>query len=102
VIRVFFFVLIKMRVEEERRIVDVAITEEHVPRRVASGRTVLATGLGAGGRYTYLVLANGDRLTRAGEYYFHKRMEIDGRNTSTGMPKRHAGEMETTYRQARD
>ena len=78
-----------MRVEEERRIIDDAITEERVPRRVASGRTVLATGQGARGK-SYLVLANGDELTRAGEYYFSQ--------TNGNRPARHFDRSAQTVR----
>ena len=50
--------------------IDIAIAARRLPRRVASGRTMIATGQSAQGRHTYLVLANGDRLTPAGEYYY--------------------------------
>ena len=58
-----------MRVEQERQLIDEAIQESRAPRRLASGRTVIASSLGRGDK-SYLVLANGDKLTRAGEYYY--------------------------------
>ena len=58
-----------MRVEQERQLIDEAIQESRAPRRVASGRTVIAASLGRNNK-SYLVLANGDELTRAGESQF--------------------------------
>ena len=58
-----------MRVEQERQLIDEAIQESRAPRRVASGRTVIAASLGRNNK-SYLVLANGAELTRAGEYYY--------------------------------
>ena len=58
-----------MRVQQERQLIDEAIQESRAPRRVASGRTVIAASLGRNNT-SYLVLANGDKLTRAGEYYY--------------------------------
>jgi hypothetical protein len=65
-----------MNQEEERRVLDIAIAADRLPRHVASGRTILTTGQGEG-RKKYLVLANGKKLTRAGEYWYEK----------TGQPK---------------
>ena len=64
-----------MNRQEEQRVLDIAITASRLPRRVASGRTILATGQGEG-RKKYLVLANGDELTRAGEYYYDKTKQV--------------------------
>jgi len=64
-----------MNRQEEQRVLDIAITASRIPRRVASGRTILATGQGEG-RKKYLVLANGDELTRAGEYYFNNTKQV--------------------------
>ena len=55
----------------QQQALDIAITAGRIPRRVASGRTILATGQGEG-RKKYLVLANGDKLTSAGEYWYEK------------------------------
>ena len=54
---------------EERRVLDIAITARRQPRHTAAGRTIVATGQGEG-RKKYLVLANGRRLTQAGEYWY--------------------------------
>ena len=54
---------------EERRVLDIAITARRQPRHTAAGRTIVATGQGEG-RKKYLVLANGRKLTRAGEYWY--------------------------------
>ena len=64
-----------MNREEEQRVLDIAVTAGRTPRRVASGRTILATGQGEG-RKKYLVLANGDELTRAGEYFYDKTRQV--------------------------
>ena len=64
-----------MNKQEEQRVLDIAATAGRVPRRVASGRTILATGQGEG-RKKYLVLANGDELTRAGEYWFERTKQV--------------------------
>jgi hypothetical protein len=54
---------------EERRVLDIAITARRQPRHTAAGRTIVATGQGEG-RKKYLVLANGKKLTRAGQYWY--------------------------------
>jgi hypothetical protein len=59
-----------MNREEEQQVINRLINANQAPRRVASGRTILPTGR-QGGK-NYLVLANGDQLTRAGEYYYGK------------------------------
>jgi hypothetical protein len=78
-----------MNRQEEQRVLDIAITAARIPRRVASGRTILATGQGEG-RKKYLVLANGDELTRAGEYYYS--------NTKQVKPNRHFDPNQETSR----
>ena len=60
-----------MNSEEEKRVLDIAITAGRLPRHTAAGRTVLATGQGEG-RKKYLVLANGSKLTRAGQYWYER------------------------------
>ena len=60
-----------MNSEEEKIILDVAITAGRQPRHAAAGRTIVATGQGEG-RKKYLVLANGSTLTRAGRYYYEQ------------------------------
>ena len=37
-----------MNRQEEQRVLDIAATASRIPRRVASGRTILATGQGEG------------------------------------------------------
>ena len=54
---------------EERRVLDIAITARRQPRHTAAGRTIVATGQGEGSK-KYLVLANGKKLTRAGQYWY--------------------------------
>ena len=71
----FCFYKRKMNRQEEQRVLDIAATAGRTPRRVASGRTILATGQGEG-RKKYLVLANGDELTRAGEYWYEKTRQV--------------------------
>lgn len=71
----FFCICKKMNREDEQQVLDIAITAARMPRRVASGRTILATGQGEG-RKKYLVLANGNELTRAGEYYYDKTKQV--------------------------
>ena len=60
-----------MNQQEERRVLDIAITAGRQPRRGASGRTIVATGQGEG-RKKYLVLADGNKLTRAGQYWYEQ------------------------------
>ena len=60
-----------MNQQEEKRVLDIAITAGRQPRHVASVRTVVAAGQGEG-RKKYLVLANGSKLTRAGQYWYDK------------------------------
>jgi len=60
-----------MNQEEEKSVLDIAITAGRQPRHTAAGRTIVATGQGEG-RKKYLVLANGSTLTRAGRYYFEQ------------------------------
>ena len=79
-----------MNRQEEQRVLDIAATAGRLPRRVASGRTILATGQGEG-RKKYLVLANGDELTRAGEYWYDK--------TKQTRPNRHFDPNQQTTRQ---
>ena len=70
--RAFFFATYKkMNLEEEKRVLDIALTAGRKPRHTAAGRTIVATGQGEG-RKKYLVLANGSALTRAGRYYFEQ------------------------------
>ena len=76
-----------MNRKEEIRILDVAIANGTQPRRVASGRTILKTGESA---KSYLVLANGDQLTRAGEYWYQK--------TKQNKPERHFDPNQETVR----
>jgi hypothetical protein len=78
-----------MNRQEEQRVLDIAATAGRTPRRVASGRTILATGQGEG-RKKYLVLANGDELTRAGEYWYQK--------TKQTKPNRHFDPNQETTR----
>ena len=78
-----------MNRQEEQRVLDIAATAGRLPRRVASGRTILATGQGEG-RKKYLVLANGDELTRAGEYWYEK--------TKQTKPNRHFDPNQETSR----
>jgi hypothetical protein len=68
----FFFALNKRKMnrEEEQQVINRLINANQAPRRVASGRTILPTGR-QGGK-NYLVLANGNELTSAGEYYYEK------------------------------
>ena len=73
----------------EQKELDIAIVAGRTPRRVASGRTILATGQGEG-RKKYVVLANGDQLTRAGEYWYEK--------TSQARPNRHFDPNQKTTR----
>ena len=54
---------------EEKRVLDIAITARRQPSHTAAGRTIVATGQGEG-RKKYLVLANGNKLTRAGQYWY--------------------------------
>jgi hypothetical protein len=54
---------------EEKRVLDIAITAGRQPRHTAAGRTIVATGQGEG-RKKYLVLANGKKLARAGQYWY--------------------------------
>jgi hypothetical protein len=68
---------------------DIAITAGRTPRRVASGRTILATGQGEG-RKKYVVLANGDQLTSAGEYWYEQ--------TKQARPNRHFDPNQKTTR----
>ena len=51
---------------EEKRVLDIAMTADRKPRHTAAGRTIVALGQG---RKKYLVLANGKKLTRAGQYW---------------------------------
>ena len=54
-----------------KAIIDAAIAAGRRPRRVASPRTVLATGHGEAGRKSYVVLADANgRLTAAGRHYY--------------------------------
>ena len=71
----FFFASYKrkMNKQEEQRVLDIAATAGRTPRRVASGRTILVTGQGS---RKYVVLANGDELTRAGEYWYEKTRQV--------------------------
>ena len=78
-----------MNRQEEQRVLDIAATAGRLPRRVASGRTILATGQGEG-RKKYLALANGDELTRAGEYWYDK--------TKQAKPNRHFDPNQQTTR----
>ena len=78
-----------MNRQEEQRVLDIAATAGRTPRRVASGRTILATGQGEG-RKKYLALANGDQLTRAGEYWYEK--------TKQTRPNRHFDPNQETTR----
>ena len=54
---------------EEKRALDIAIAAGRQPRHTAAGRTIVATGQGEG-RKKYLVLADGKKLTRAGQYRY--------------------------------
>jgi len=56
---------------------------------VASGRAILATGQGEG-RKKYVVLANGDQLTSAGEYWYEQ--------TKQARPNRHFDPNQKTTR----
>ena len=80
-----------MNRQEEQRVLDIAATAGRVPRRVASGRKILATGQGEG-RKKYLALANGDELTRAGEYWYDKTKQV--------RPNRHFDPNQETSRKA--
>ena len=70
---------------------DIAIAGGRIPRHVASGRTILRTGQGEGQK-KYLVLANGDELTRAGEYWYSQ--------TKQTKPNRHFDPNQETTRRA--
>ena len=78
-----------MNRQEEQRVLDIAATASRIPRRVASGRTILASGQGEG-RKKYLVLANGDELTRAGEDWYEQ--------TKQARPNRHFDPNQKTTR----
>ena len=68
---------------------DIAIAGNRIPRHAASGRTILRTGQGEGQK-KYLVLANGDELTRAGEYWYEQ--------TGQNKPERHFDPNQKTTR----
>ena len=68
---------------------DIAIAGGRIPRHVASGRTILRTGQGEGQK-KYLVLASGDELTRAGEYWYSQ--------TKQTRPNRHFDPNQETSR----
>jgi len=53
--------------QEEKRALDLAIAADRKPRHTGAGRTIVPLGQG---RKKYLVLANGKKLTRAGQYWY--------------------------------
>ena len=50
-----------------KRALDIAITAGRKPRHTAAGRTIVALGQG---RKKYVALANGKKLTQAGQYWY--------------------------------
>ena len=55
---------------EEKRTLDIAVAARRQPGHTAAGRTIVATG--GEGRKKYLALANGKKLTRAGQSWDSK------------------------------
>ena len=53
--------------QEEKRALDLAIAADRKPRHTGAGRTIVPLGQG---RKKYLALANGKKLTRAGQYWY--------------------------------
>ena len=52
--------------QEEKRALELAIAADRKPRHTGAGRTIVPLGQGR----KYLVLANGKKLTRAGQYWY--------------------------------
>ena len=78
-----------MNQEEEKRVLHIAITASRLPRHTAAGRTILAIGQGEG-RNKYVVLANGKKLTRAGQHWYTQ--------TGQAKPRAHFDPNQTTVR----